>query len=133
MLKKLFKNQLSFNKFIFESNLFLNNKGSVSGIIYTLYSDKYDFIEVGFAENNNILEQKIKSKNFILLDKKNGKKNDLFLLRKTLKILKVELLHNKYYKNTQVTLRHLKTLAWPIGNSIYKTRIIRKKISYALG
>tara|TARA_B100000965_G_scaffold264883_1_gene223715 strand:- start:1161 stop:1562 length:402 start_codon:yes stop_codon:yes gene_type:complete len=132
MLNKLFKSQFRLNLLTFQPKLFLKDKRSISGIIYTLYSDKYNYIEVGFAENNKILEKKMISKNFILLDKKEGKKNDLFLLRKTLKILKVELLDKNYYENTQETLRHLKTLAWPIGNSLYKQRIIRKKISYAL-
>ena len=40
------------------------------GIIYTLYSDKFNSLKVGFAENHKVLEKKISSKALILLDMK---------------------------------------------------------------
>ena len=104
----------------------------MKGLLYTFYSDQLNLIEIGFANNNKILEDKLKRKEFILLDKKNGNSLELFLVIKTLKLLGVELINNNYCNYSNKTLRHLKTLSWPIGNSIYKKRIIRKKISYAL-
>ena len=44
------------------------------GIIYTLYSDKFNSLKVGFAENDKALEKKISSEGFILLDTKKGNK-----------------------------------------------------------
>ena len=52
---------------------------SKDGIIYTLYSDAFNSLKVGFAENNNVLEKKLSSEAFILLDMKKGKKKDLCL------------------------------------------------------
>ena len=49
------------------------------GIIYTLYSDEFNSLKVGFAENDKILEKKLSSEAFILLDMKKGKKKDLCL------------------------------------------------------
>ena len=50
------------------------------GIIYTLYSDEFNSLKVGFAENDNVLEKKLSSEALILLDMKKGNKKDLFLL-----------------------------------------------------
>ena len=50
------------------------------GIIYTLYSDEFNSLKVGFAENDRTLEKKLSSKTLILLDKKKGNKKELFLL-----------------------------------------------------
>ena len=58
-----------------------------NGIIYTLYSDKYNSLKIGFAENNKVLEKKLSSEELILLDMKKGNKKDLFLLITTLKEL----------------------------------------------
>ena len=57
------------------------------GIIYTLYSDKFNSLKIGFAENDKVLEKKLSSEALILLDMKKGKKKDLFLLITTLKEL----------------------------------------------
>ena len=54
------------------------------GIIYTLYSDRFYSIEVGFAKNDKILQKKILQSNSTLLDKRIGKEQDLDLLIKTL-------------------------------------------------
>jgi len=47
------------------------------GIIYTLYSDEFNSLKVGFAENDKVLEKKLSSEALILLDMKKGKKKDL--------------------------------------------------------
>ncbi len=57
------------------------------GIIYTLYSDEFNSLKVGFAENDKVLEKKLSSEALILLDMKKGKKKDLCLLITTLKEL----------------------------------------------
>ena len=49
------------------------------GIIYTLYSDEFNSLKVGFAENYKVLEKKLSSEALILLDMKKGKKKDLCL------------------------------------------------------
>ena len=59
------------------------------GIIYTLYSDEFNSLKVGFAENDKVLEKKLSSKELILLDMKKGNKKDLFLLITTLKQLRI--------------------------------------------
>ena len=45
---------------------------SKDGIIYTLYSDEFNSLKVGFAENDKVLEKKLSSDALILLDMKNG-------------------------------------------------------------
>ena len=50
------------------------------GIIYTLYSDEFNTLKVGFAEDDKVLEKKLSSEALILLDMKKGKKKDLCLL-----------------------------------------------------
>ena len=57
------------------------------GIIYTFYSDKFNLLKVGFAENDKVLEKKLSNEALILLDIKKGNKKDLFLLKATLKEL----------------------------------------------
>ena len=47
------------------------------GLIYTLYSDEFNSLKVGFAENDKVLEKKLSSKAFILLDMKKGNKKEL--------------------------------------------------------
>ena len=117
-----------FTKYMF----FIRSHNSRRGIIYTLYSDKFNLIELGFARNNSVLENRIQKNKFTLLDKRHGKFLDLYLLKNTLRILNIKISQNKYCEYSEKTLRHLETLGWPIGNSLYKKRIIRKKISYAL-
>ena len=98
------------------------------GIIYTLYSDEFNSIKVGFAENDKVLEKKLSSKAFILLDMKKGNKKELFLLITTLKELGIKYSDNLYFKHSSSLMRHLSTLGWPIGRSLYKQRKIKKKL-----
>ena len=94
------------------------------GIIYTLYSDEFNSIKVGFAENGKVLEKKLSSKAFILLDMKKGNKKELFLLITTLKELGIKYSDNLFFKYSSSLMRHLSTLGWPIGRSLYKQRKI---------
>ena len=98
------------------------------GIIYTLYSDEFNSLKVGFAENDKILEKKLSSKVFILLDMKKGNKKELFLLITTLKELGIKHSDNLYFKYSCSLMRHLSTLGWPIGRSLYKQRKIKKEL-----
>ena len=101
---------------------------SKDGIIYTLYSDEFNSLKVGFAENNEVLEKKLSSKALILLDMKKGNKKDLFLLITTLKELGIKYSDNLYLKYSNSLMRHLSTLGWPIGRSLYKQRKIKKEL-----
>ena len=98
------------------------------GIIYTLYSDEFNSLKVGFAENDKVLEKKLSSKALILLDMKKGNKKDLSLLIATLKELGVKYSDNLYFKYSSTLMRHLSTLGWPIGRSLYKQRKIKKEL-----
>ena len=98
------------------------------GIIYTLYSDEFNSLKVGFAENDKVLEKKLSSKALILLDIKKGNKKDLFLLITTLKELGITYSDNFYFKYSSSLMRHLSTLGWPIGRSLYKQRKIKKEL-----
>ncbi len=98
------------------------------GIIYTLYSDKFDSLKVGFAENDKVLEKKLASESLILLDIKKGNKKDLFLLITTLKELGIKYSENFYFKYSSSLMRHLSTLGWPVGRSLYKQRKIKKEL-----
>ena len=98
------------------------------GIIYTLYSDKFDSLKVGFAENDKVLEKKLSSEALILLDTKKGNKKDLFLLINTLKELGIEYSDNLFFKYSGPLIRHLSTLGWPVGKSLYKQRKIKKEL-----
>ena len=122
---KIFNNSSLGEKFIFKRN------GLKDGFIYTLYSDNSNLIEVGFTQSNKILENKLMNKKFILLDKKKGSLKELRTLKITLKELGLLILNNKYYKYSEVLIRHLNTLGWPVGRSLYKQRVI-KKMLYAV-
>ena len=98
------------------------------GIIYTLYSDEFNSLKVGFAENDEILEKKLSSKVFILLDMKKGNRKELFLLITTLKELGIKHSENLYFNYSSSLMRHLSTLGWPIGRSLYKQRKIKKEL-----
>jgi len=98
------------------------------GIIYTLYSDEFNSLKVGFAENDKVLEKKLSSKALILLDMKKGNKKELFLLITTLKELGIKYSDNLYFKYSTSLIRHLSTLGWPIGKSLYKQRKIKKEL-----
>ena len=98
------------------------------GIIYTLYSDEFNSIKVGFAENDKVLENKLSSEALILLDIKKGNKKELFLLMNTLKELGIKYSDNLYFKYSSSLMRHLSTLGWPVGRSLYKQRKIKKEL-----
>ena len=98
------------------------------GIIYTLYSDEFNSLKVGFVENEKILEEKLLNEPLILLDMKKGNKKDLFLLITTLNELGIKYSDNLYFKYSSSLMRHLSTLGWPIGRSLYKQRKIKKEL-----
>jgi len=128
MINKLIKKELKFlNKKLLEYGI-SKQKKSVNGIVYALYSDRLNLVEIGFAENKNILNNKLIQEKFILLEQKSGSLMELNILIETLKQLGVSLLNNKYFKYKNSYLRHLNTLGWPIGKSLYKQKHIRKKI-----
>ena len=105
-----------------------SNNTFKDGIIYTLYSDEFNSLKVGFAENDKDLEKKLSSEALILLDIKKGKKKDLCLLITTLKELGIKYSDNFYFKYSSSLMRHLSTLGWPIGRSLYKQRKIKKEL-----
>ena len=127
VLKKLNK---EYRKFI-SSSLNLAAQKSKFGIVYTLYSDRFNSIEVGFAENDKILKNKLLRSDLILLDKKKGKKQDLNLLIKTLNELDINFSSKLNFRYSNILIRHLSTLGWPVGRSIYKQRRIKKELSFA--
>ena len=98
------------------------------GIIYTFYSDEFNSLKVGFAENDKVLEEKSLNEPLILLDMKKGNKKDLFLLITTLKELGIKYSDNLYFKYSSSLIRHLSILGWPIGRSLYKQRKIKKEL-----
>ena len=99
-----------------------------NGIIYTLYSNESNSLKFGFAENEKVLEEKLSSEALILMDIKKGNKKDLFLLITTLKELGIKYSDNLYFKYSGSLMRHLSTLGWPIGRSLYKQRKIKKEL-----
>ena len=127
VLKKLNK---EYRKFI-SSSLNLAPQKSKFGIVYTLYSDRFNSIEVGFAENDKILKNKLLQSGLILLDKKKGKKQDLNLLIKTLNELEINFSSKFNFRYSNILIRHLSTLGWPVGRSLYKHRRIKKELSFA--
>tara|TARA_Y100000589_G_scaffold78870_1_gene72601 strand:- start:168 stop:569 length:402 start_codon:yes stop_codon:yes gene_type:complete len=131
MINKLIKKELKFlTKYLFEYDI-SKHKGFKDGILYTLYSDRLNLVEIGFAENKKILNNKLIEEHFILLDQKRGSLMELNILKETLKQLGVSLLNNKNFKYKNSYLRYLNTLGWPIGKSLYKQKIIRKKIFFS--
>ena len=127
VLKKLNK---EYRKFI-SSSLNLAPQKSKFGIVYTLYSDRFNSIEVGFAENDKILKNKLLQSDLILLDKKKGKEQDLNLLIKTLNELDINFSSRLNFRYSNILIRHLSTLGWPVGRSLYKQRKIKKELSLA--
>ena len=101
------------------------------GIIYTFYSDEFNSIKVGFAENDKVLEKKLSSEALILLDMKKGNKKDLLLLVTTLKELGIKYSNSNYFKYSGSLMRHLSTLGWPVGRSLFKQRKIKKELQCA--
>ena len=98
------------------------------GIIYTLYSAEFNAIKVGFVENHKVLEKRLSSEELVLLDIKKGRKKDLYLLVTTLKELGIKYSDNLCFKYSSSLMRHLSTLGWPIGRSLYKQRKIKKEL-----
>ena len=98
------------------------------GIIYTLYSDEFNSLKVGFAENDKVLEKKLSNEALILLDMKKGNKEDLFLLITVLKELGIKYSDNFYFKYSSSLMKHLSTLGWPVGKSLHKQRKIKKEL-----
>ena len=98
------------------------------GIIYTLYSDEFNSLKVGFAKNDKVLEKKLSNEPLILLEMKKGNKKDLFLLITTLKELGIKYSDNLYLKYSSSLMRHLSTLGWPVGRSLHKPRKIKKEL-----
>ena len=98
------------------------------GIIYTLYSDALNSLKFGFAENDEVLEKQLSSEALIFLDMKKGSKKELFLLIATLRELGIKYSDNHYFKYSSSLMRHLSTLGWPIGRSLYKQRKIKKEL-----
>ena len=127
--KKIYKEYSKLSDLVF--NLDFSEYNSKFGIIYTLYSDKYNLIKVGFAKNKKNLEAKLLKRNSILLDKMRGKEQDLILLIQTLNEFGIKLSGQSSYKYSNILMRHLSILGWPIGKSLYKKRIISKRISIA--
>ena len=74
---------------LISSSLNLAPQKSKYGIVYTLYSDRFNSIEIGFAKNDRILKKKVLHSDSILLDKRIGKEQDLNLLIKTLNELNI--------------------------------------------
>ena len=116
---------------LISSSLNLAPQKFKSGIVYTLYSDRFNSIEVGFAENDKILKNKLLQSDLILLDKKRGKKQDLNLLLKTLNELDITFSNKLNFRYSNILIRHLSTLGWPVGRSLYKQRKIKKELSFA--
>ena len=131
-LKELFRKKSFLQMLMSEVKFISKSKEFHSGMIYTFYSDKLDLIEVGFARNNYIIEDKMNKTQSILLDKRIGRKTDLLLLKETLKNLGVVSLSKNLYEHSSKTMRYLKILGWPIGNSLYKQKIIKKKFNYVI-
>ena len=98
------------------------------GIIYTLYSYKSNSLKVGFAKNDRVLETKLSNDALILLDRKKGNKEELILLINTLKELGFRYSDKFSFKYSSCLMRHLCTLGWPIGRSLYKQRKIKKEL-----
>ena len=130
--KMMFKKVINKNyRKLISSSLNLAPQKSKFGIVYTLYSDRFNSIEVGFAENDKILKNKLLQSDLILLDKKKGKKQDLNLLIKTLNELDINFSSKLNFRYSNILIRHLSTLGWPVGRSIYKQRRIKKELSFA--
>ena len=111
-----------------KSNVDTSRNKYKDGIIYTFYSDEFNSLKIGFAENDKVLEKKLSNNFLILLDMKKGNKKDLFLLITTLKELGIKYSDNLYFKYSISLMRHLSTLGWPIGRSLYKQRKIKKEL-----
>ena len=123
-------------KIVKECKKFISSRSNIDtsadkfkdGIIYTLYSDEFNSLKVGFVENDKVLEKKLSSSALILLDMKKGKKKDLCLLITTLKELGIKYSDNFHFKYSSSLMKLLSTLGWPVGRSLYKQRKIKKEL-----
>ena len=120
-------------KTLISSSLYVDNSADKlkDGIIFTLYSDEFNSLKVGFAKNEKVLEKNLSSESLVLLDMKKGNKKDLFLLITTLKELGIKYSDNLYFRYSVSLMRHLSTLGWPVGRSLYKQRRIKKELACA--
>jgi len=112
-------------------NIESSNNKFQDGIIYTLYSVEFNSLIVGFANNHRVLQNQLSSEALILLDKKSGSKKELILLLNTLRELGIEYSDDHNFKYSNFLMRHLSTLGWPVGRSLYKQRKIKKELQYA--
>ena len=71
--KKIKKGSQTIFSSTFHENTYLD--GFQSGIVYTLYSEKFNSLKVGFAKNDKVLENNLSSESLILLDRKKAKLN----------------------------------------------------------
>ena len=124
--KKVKKGSQKIFSSTFHENTYLD--GFQSGIVYTLYSEKFNSLKVGFAKNDEILENNLSSESLILLDRKKGKKAELILLINTLNELGIKSSGNLFFKYSSSLMRHLSILGWPVGKSFYKQRKIKKEL-----
>ena len=133
MLKKyLDKKYKIYNYFSLSKKSIFKRNDLKDGFIYTLYSENSNLIEVGFTQSNKMLEDKLRHEKFTLLDKKEGSLKELRTLKSTLEELGLLIFHNKFYKYSDLLMKHLHTLGWPIGRSLYKHRMIKKRLPYAV-
>ena len=109
-------------------NLEISSDRFKEGIVYTLYSAKLNTLEVGFAENDEVIESKLSNRAMILLDRKKGTKKELILLKNTLNELGIKYSENLNLKFSSSLIRHLSTLGWPVGRSLHKQRKIKKEL-----
>ena len=82
-------------------------------------------------DSDNVLKKKVLQSDSILLDKKRGKEQDLNLLIKILNELDINLSNKLNFRYSNILMRHLSTLGWPVGRSLYKQRKIKKELSFA--
>ena len=133
MLKKyLDKKYKIFNYFSYSEKSIFKRNDLKDGLIYTLYSENSNLIEVGFTQSNKMLENKLMHEKVILLDKKKGSIKELRTLKITLEELGLLIFNNKFYAYSELLMKHLHTLGWPIGRSLYKHRVIKKKTLYTV-
>ena len=133
MLKKyLDKKYKNFNYCSLSEKSIFKRNNLKDGFIYTLYSYNSNLIEVGFTQSNKMLENKLMHEKVILLDKKKGSIKELRTLKITLEELGILIFNNKFYEYSELLMKHLHTLGWPIGRSLYKHRVIKKKTLYAV-
>ena len=85
---------------------------------------------MGFAKNNKIIQNKLLKSDLILLEKKTGTEKDLKLLIKTLNELNINISSKLNFRYSNSLIRHLYTLNWPVGRSLYKQRKIKKELSF---